>query len=157
MGKPSKGSETGSKSDKKFEKKLQFYTKVKDTLASLSVQKEIGKKKKNRRRQKKLKAYDLSTLSEFLPEVNASQKSAQPAPDLKMNCKRRQELVLSEGERLNKVLDHPAFQADPIGSIFQHLQSEQPPVEEKPKKKTNTNGSKKRKNRKKGKAESMDF
>lgn len=64
---------------------------------------------------------------------------------------------LSEGERLNKVLDHPAFQADPIGSIFQHLQSEQPPVEEKPKKKTNTNGSKKRKNRKKGKAESMDF
>lgn len=63
---------------------------------------------------------------------------------------------LTEGERLNKVLDHPAFQADPIGSIFQHLQSQQPPVEEKPKKKTNTNGSKKR-NRKKGKAESMDF
>lgn len=53
----------------------------------------IDQKKKNRSRQKKLKAYDLSTLSEFLPEVNASQKSAQPAPDLKMNCKRRQELV----------------------------------------------------------------
>lgn len=64
---------------------------------------------------------------------------------------------LTEGERLNKVFEHPAFQADPIGSIFQHLQSQQPPVEEKPKKKkTNTNGSKKR-NRKKGKAVSMDF
>uniref|UniRef100_A0A1J3IKE7 Ribosome biogenesis protein slx9-like n=1 Tax=Noccaea caerulescens TaxID=107243 RepID=A0A1J3IKE7_NOCCA len=159
MGKPSKGSDTGSKSDKKFEKKLQFYTKVRDTLASLSVQKEIGKKKKKmiRSRQKKLKAYDLSTLSEFLPELSASQKSDLPAPDLKMNCKRRQELVLTEGERLNKVLDHPAFQADPMGSIFQHLQSQQPPVEEKPKKKANTNGSKKRNRKKKGKAESMDF
>ncbi|XP_024007534.1 putative ribosome biogenesis protein slx9-like [Eutrema salsugineum] len=156
MGKPSKGSEAASKSDKKFEKKLQFYTKVKDTLTSLSVQKEIGKKKKIRSRQKKLKAYDLSTLSEFLPEFNASQKSALPAPDLKMNCKRRQELVLTEGDRLNKVLDHPAFQADPMGSIFQHLQSQQPPVEEKPKKKTNINGSKKR-NRKKGKAVSMEM
>ncbi|CAN8266889.1 unnamed protein product [Cochlearia groenlandica] len=158
MGKPTKGSETGSKSDKKFEKKLQFYTKVKDTLSSLSVQKEIGKKKKLRSRQKKLKAYDLSTLSEFLPECNASlQKSALPAPELKMNCKRRQELVLSEGERLNTVLDHPAFQADPIGSIFQHLQSQQPPVEEKPKKKkANINGSKKR-NKNKGKAVSMEL
>jgi hypothetical protein len=43
MGKPSKGSEVTTKSDKKFEKKLQFYTKVKDTVTSLSVQKEIGK------------------------------------------------------------------------------------------------------------------
>lgn len=51
------------------------------------------KKKKIRSRQKKLKAYDLSTLSEFLPEFSASQKSDLPAPDLKMNCKRRQELV----------------------------------------------------------------
>ncbi|KAG7585746.1 hypothetical protein ISN45_Aa02g010940 [Arabidopsis thaliana x Arabidopsis arenosa] len=103
---------------KKFDKKLQFYTKVKDTITSLSVQKEIGKK------------------------------SALPAPELKMNCKRRQKLVLTEGERLNKVLDHPAFQADPIGSIFQHLQSQQPPEEENPKKKTNTNGSKKRNKKK---------
>ncbi|VVB03791.1 unnamed protein product [Arabis nemorensis] len=114
MGKPTKGSETSSKSDKKFEKKLQFYTKVKDTLTSLSVQKEIGKKKKIGSRQKKLKAYDLSNLSEFLPEFDASQKSALPAPDLKMNCKRRQQLTLTEGERLNKVLDHPAFQSDPV-------------------------------------------
>ncbi|KFK33386.1 hypothetical protein AALP_AA5G006300 [Arabis alpina] len=156
MGKPSKGSETASKADKKFEKKLQFYTKVKDTLTSLSVQKEIGKKKRKRSRQKKLKAYDLSNLSEFLPEFNASRKSALPAVELKMNCKRRQQLTLTEGERLNKVLDHPAFQSDPIGSIFQHLQSEQPLVAENPKKKTNTNGSKKR-NKKKGKAVSMEI
>jgi hypothetical protein len=93
MGKPSKGSEVTTKSDKKFEKKLQFYTKVKDTVTSLSVQKEIGKKKKIRSRQKKLKAYDLTNLSEFLPEFNALQKSALPAPELKMNCKRRQKLV----------------------------------------------------------------
>lgn len=64
---------------------------------------------------------------------------------------------LTEGERLNKVLEHPAFQADPMGSIFQHLQSQQPPVEEKPKKKANTNGSKKRNRKNKVKAESMDF
>ncbi|XP_010553739.1 PREDICTED: putative ribosome biogenesis protein slx9-like [Tarenaya hassleriana] len=154
MGKPSKGPDTVSKADKKFEKKLQFYAKVRDTVASLSVQKEIEKKKKRRGRQNKLKAYDLSALSEFLPEFNASRESAAPTVYAKLNCKNRQKLILEEGKNLSNVLNHPAFQADPFGSIHQHLQSTQPAVEEQPKKKTNRNGSKK-KNRRKGKASSQ--
>lgn len=64
-----------------------------DLLINKLISLRFEQKKKTRSRQKKLKAYDLSTLSEFLPEANALQKSAHAAPDLKMNCKRRQELV----------------------------------------------------------------
>lgn len=49
------------------------------------------KQKKKRSRQKKLKAYDLSTLSECLPELKSPTPS-EPA-ELKINCKRRNGLV----------------------------------------------------------------
>lgn len=46
-----------------------------------------------------------------------------------------------------RVLRHPKFQADPLGSIQLHLEATQP-VEELKKKKRNINGSKKRKEEK---------
>jgi hypothetical protein len=46
-------------------------------------------KKKQRSRQKKLKAYDFSELSEFLPETASSQKQT----EVKLNCKSKQALV----------------------------------------------------------------
>ncbi|XP_022763433.1 putative ribosome biogenesis protein slx9-like [Durio zibethinus] len=147
MGKPSSRPDSSSKSDKKFEKKLQFYAKVRDTVASLTAKKDITKKKKLRSRQKKLKAYDLSALSEFLPELKAPKQSI-PAADFKLNCKSRQQLILKEGKQLSAVLKHPAFQADPLAAIHQHLQSTQPALDEKPKKKTNQNGGKTKKSKK---------
>ncbi|XP_065870997.1 uncharacterized protein [Euphorbia lathyris] len=149
--------DSSSKSDRKFEKKLQFYAKVKDKVAGLNAQKSI-KKNKLRSRQKKLKAYDLSSLTEFLPEITAPQ---QPTP-FKLNCKSRQKLLLKESKQLSTVLNHPAFQSDPLEAIHQHLQNTQPPADEKPKKKLkNKNGSKKRKMKKKPSAsngpESMDL
>ena len=49
-------------------------------------------KKKLRSRQKKLKVYDFSALSEFLPELKAPKQST-PAADFKLNCKSRQQLM----------------------------------------------------------------
>ena len=52
------------------------------------------KKSKQQKRQKRLKAYDLSSLTEFLPdpELKAPQKPG-PEDDIKVNCKSRQKLL----------------------------------------------------------------
>ncbi|XP_027367207.1 uncharacterized protein LOC113873333 isoform X2 [Abrus precatorius] len=141
MGKTS--TRSNSKPDRKFEKKLQFYTKVKDAVSSLSAQKSIGKSKQQRR-QNKLKTYNLSSLLESLPELKTSPKPGRE-DDFKLNCKSRQKLVLKEGNRLSAVLKDPNFRADPLSAIYQYLQNTQPIVEEQPKKKVNKNGSKKKK------------
>ncbi|XP_055835786.1 uncharacterized protein LOC129904271 [Solanum dulcamara] len=148
MGKTTSRGDAASRAERKFEKKLEFYSKVRQTVASLSTQKAIAKKKKVRSRTKKLKAYDLSTLTEFLPELKASQ---QPKPvEFKLKSKTRKNLVLKEGNQLQAVINHPAFQSDPLGAIHQHLQSTQPTVDEKPKIRENKNGN--RKGKKKSKA-----
>ncbi|KAL5790569.1 hypothetical protein ACOSQ2_005457 [Xanthoceras sorbifolium] len=121
-----------TKSDNKFEKKLQFYAKVRDTVTSLTAKKAITKKKKVRSRHKKLKAYDLSSLTEFLPQLKGSRQPA-PAPEFKLNCKSRQKLILKEGKQLSAVLNHPTFQEDPLAAIHQHLESTQPMSNDKPK------------------------
>ncbi|GAB4838738.1 hypothetical protein Ancab_028281 [Ancistrocladus abbreviatus] len=139
-------SEPAKKGDRKFEKKLQFYSKVRESVAALNAKKAIRKSKTVRRREKKLRAYDLSELAEFLPELK---QPTQPAPPAKfeLNSKSRQKLVLKEGKQLMTVLNHPAFQSDPLAAIHQHLQYTQPDVEKKPAKKRNEDG-KKKKNKK---------
>nr|ACN78497.1 putative reverse transcriptase [Arachis hypogaea] len=135
-----------SKSNRKLDKKVQFYS-VKDAVASLSAQKSITKKnsKQQRRQKKKLKAYDLSALSEFLPdpEPKAPRK---PAPqDVKVNCKSRQK-ILREVQQFCAVLNNPDFKTNPRSAMNEHLRSTLPVAEEqRPKKKVNKNGSKKKK------------
>lgn len=142
-------SDASKKADRKFEKKLQFYSKVREAVASLSAKKAIEKKNKNaRRRQKKLKAYDLSTLTDFLPDLTEEQNPAPPA-NSEVNCKSRQKLVLKESKQLMTVLGHPVFQSDPLAAIHQHLQSTQPPPEKKPGKKSIVDGKKKKKKKSK--------
>ncbi|KAK8913733.1 hypothetical protein KSP39_PZI023979 [Platanthera zijinensis] len=115
-----------SKSSKRrIEKKLNFIAKITESITSLGAKKTISKKKKLRSRQKKLKAYDLSVLSEFLPDP--ALKNASRTTVLKVNCKNRQKLVQRETEALRSVHDHPVFQADPISAIQQHLEQTQPP------------------------------
>uniref|UniRef100_A0A0E0ML14 Ribosome biogenesis protein slx9-like n=1 Tax=Oryza punctata TaxID=4537 RepID=A0A0E0ML14_ORYPU len=109
------------KSKQKLEKKLKFYTKVKDRVTSLNATKTISKKSKQRSRKKKLKAYDLSTLSEFLPETDATKQHT----EAKLNCKSKQALVQREAAQLNAVLTNPQFQLDPFAAIHQHLLSTQ--------------------------------
>ncbi|KAF5185503.1 ribosome biogenesis protein [Thalictrum thalictroides] len=132
-----------SKGMRKFDKKLQFYAKVKDTVASLHAKKEIGKKKKLNRRQRKLKAYDLTSLNEFLPELKDPGQQCEEK-NLKLKNKTRQKLVEKEGKQLKAVLSNPVFQLDPLAAIHQHLERTQPicPVE-KSKKKLSKTGRKK--------------
>lgn len=59
---------------------------------------------------------------------------------------------LKEGNQLKIVINHPTFQSDPLGAIYQHLKSTQPPTEEKPKRKENKDGKKKKVKRKKSKS-----
>ncbi|XP_068312714.1 uncharacterized protein [Pyrus communis] len=146
MGKPGSRSESSTKADRKFEKKLEFYAKVRDAVSSLGAQKTIVKKKKLRSRQKKLKAYDLSSFSEFLPELK--EKRPTPASEFKINCKSKKKLVLKEGKQLTTVLNHPTFKSNPLAAIHQHLQSTQPVVDVKPERRKNRSGSKKRKENK---------
>ncbi|KAK9287071.1 hypothetical protein L1049_015480 [Liquidambar formosana] len=147
MGLSSLRSESSKKSERKFEKKLQFYSKVRETVASLSAKKTISKKKKLRSRQKKLKVYDLSTLSEFLPEFKAQQQPT-PATELKLNSKTRKKLVAKEGKQLRTVLNHPTFKLDPLAAIHQHLASTQPVTVENREKKLSKNRKKKVKGKK---------
>ncbi|XP_010691706.2 uncharacterized protein LOC104904968 isoform X1 [Beta vulgaris subsp. vulgaris] len=152
MGLKNVRSDASTKADRKFDKKLQFYSKVRESVASLSVNKTIEKKSKSaKRRQKKLKAFDFSNLHEFLPEVQEPQ---QPAPPPKeVNCKSRQKLVLKEAKQMMTVLGHPVFQSDPLAAIHRHLQNTQPAPEIKPAKKSKDDA-KKRKKKKKAKTSS---
>ncbi|CAH9081835.1 unnamed protein product [Cuscuta europaea] len=132
MGKARPREDASTRADRKFEKKVQFYTKVKETVASLSAQKSITKKSKAQRKKKKLLAYDLSSLSEFLPGLEAP-KQPPKRTELKLNSKNRQKLVVKEGIQLQAVIKHPAFQSNPMQAIFQHLQSTLPLEDKKPK------------------------
>ncbi|MED6109619.1 hypothetical protein PIB30_035403 [Stylosanthes scabra] len=113
----------------------------------------IQKNSIQHRRQKKLKAYDLSALSELLsdPELKTPRKP-EPQP-VKVSPTSRQKILLREVQQFAAVLNNPLFQSDPKSAIHQHLRNTLPIVEEQPKKKVNTNGSKK-KNKKKSKASS---
>nr|XP_043626336.1 putative ribosome biogenesis protein slx9-like [Erigeron canadensis] len=144
MGKTSKGKDESKHADRKYEKKLEFYAKVRDTVA-LGAQKAIKKKKKHRSRPKKLKAFNLSSLAEFLPDLKPS-KQTTPA-DFKVTTKSRQKLVMKESNQLKTVLNDPVFKADPLAALHQHLQSTQPVSDEKPPRRYDTR--KKRKNNKK--------
>ncbi|KAJ7013462.1 hypothetical protein NC653_003209 [Populus alba x Populus x berolinensis] len=96
---------------------------VRDAVAVLNAQEYlITKKNKLRSRQKKLKACDLSSLTEFLPELKSPRQS-KPAAECKLNSKSRQKQILKDGKRLSMVLNHQAFQADPLGSIHQYYRA----------------------------------
>ncbi|KAH0448455.1 hypothetical protein IEQ34_022255 [Dendrobium chrysotoxum] len=129
MGRSTHKDDLSKSSKRKIEKKLNFITKITEAVRSLGAKKAISKKKRLRSRQKKLKAYDLSVLSDFLP--NESLQKPSRSTDFKVNCKNRQKLVQKESELLRFVHSHPAFQADPISAIQQHLEQTQPqpPVE----------------------------
>ncbi|URE15390.1 hypothetical protein MUK42_10767 [Musa troglodytarum] len=93
---PSRSSSSLLKENKSFKRKLEkkqkFYAKVKDAVVSLSAKKAISKKKRLRSRQKKMKVYDLSALSELLPDTNTTEQSSS-RNNLKLNCKTRRKLV----------------------------------------------------------------
>lgn len=152
MGKTRARSDAKSHAERKFEKKVQFYDMVKSAVDSKAISKDKNQKKRSR--QKKLKAYDLSSLTECLSELKASS-SSKPA-ELRLNCKRRNDLVLKESSKLKVVINHPVYQSDPLAAIYKHLQMTQPAVEEKPKRKDGKRKGKAKKKKSEA-TESMDI
>ncbi|XP_051121170.1 uncharacterized protein LOC127244734 [Andrographis paniculata] len=141
MGKTNPRLNGKTRSEHKFEKKLQFYESVRSSVATKAISKETQKRK--RRRQKKLKAYDLSSLSEYLPDVKAPKESKDA--EFKLNCKSRNILVLKESNQFKTVVTHPVFQSDPLAAIHQHLQNTQPFVDVKTTRKNGKAGKKTKK------------
>lgn len=145
---------------RKLEKRLTFQAKVKDAVINLGAKKAINKKRRSR--QRKLRAYDLSALSEFLPDLDVFQQPSTDATKLKLNCKSRQKLVQRESAQLKAVLTNPAFQMNPITAIQCHLERTQPPsvaIKDEGKRRPNRPGSvrRKAKAKKKGAESSMDI
>ncbi|KZV14617.1 ribosome biogenesis protein slx9-like [Dorcoceras hygrometricum] len=140
MGKTSSRSDTRTRAERKFEKKLHFYESVRSSVARKAITKA---KQKKRSRTKKMKVYDMSLLSEYLPELKAPQESR--PTEFKLNNKKRNSLVLKESNKLKTVINHPNFQSDPLGSIFQHLLNTQPAMNEKPKRRKVKLGKRKQK------------
>lgn len=66
-------------------------------------------------------------------------------------------LRLKEGDQLKTVINHPYFQSDPLGSIFQHLLNTQPAMDEKPKRRDSKTGKKKAKVKKLKTSKSMEI
>ncbi|KAK1265141.1 hypothetical protein QJS04_geneDACA023906 [Acorus gramineus] len=140
---------------RKFDKKLGFYAKVRDTVVALATKKAITKKSKLRSRHKKVKAYDLSSLSEFLPSLDALQKPPHPT-EFKLNSKSRKKLVVKEARQLKAVLNNETFKLDSLAAIHQHLQMTQP-VKEVSRQKRTVKTAKKKRTTKSSAAQSMEF
>ncbi|KAK6946069.1 hypothetical protein RJ641_013613 [Dillenia turbinata] len=105
------------------------FPQVRDTLSTLSAKKAINK---------------------FLPELKAPPQPTTEEANLKLNPKSRGKLIEKESRRLKIVLNHAAFQSDPLATIHRHLQSTQPVVEEKPKNKSSKNAKKKKRQEENG-------
>ncbi|XP_073157468.1 uncharacterized protein [Henckelia pumila] len=153
MGKTSSRSDQMTRAEHKFEKKVRFYESVRSSVVHRAITKE--KQQKKRSRQKKMKAYDMSSLSEYLPELKAPRESR--PTEFKLSSKTRNSLVLKESNQLKTVINHPYFQSDPLGSILQHLQNTQPAMDEKPKRRKSKTGKKKAKVSKLKASQSMEI
>ncbi|KAK1298868.1 hypothetical protein QJS10_CPB14g01146 [Acorus calamus] len=112
-------------------------------------------KSKLRSRHKKVKAYDLSSLSEFLPSLDALRKPSRPT-EFKLNSKSRKKLVVKEARQLKAVLNNETFKLDSLAAIHQHLQATQP-VEEVSRQKKTVKTVKKKRTTKSSAAQSMEF
>lgn len=64
------------------------------------------------------------------------------------HAKQRQAIAEAETGRLQQVVAHKAFAADPLGALAAHLQAVAPPVPERKRERTKVSGSARRKERK---------
>ncbi|XP_072972941.1 uncharacterized protein [Typha angustifolia] len=135
------------------ERKVKLSKEVKAATVALNAKKAINKKKVLRSRQRKLKRYDLSSLSKFLPELDAP-KQCSTTEILKINCKSRQKLVMREGARLQALLNNPSIVIDPISAIHQHLLRTQSPPDNQQSKKNRKKG---KRGKKASSIQSMDI
>lgn len=79
------------------------------------------KKKKHRSRHTKMKAFDMSTLSESLPDINSSLLKKKSTMTPSRSRKNRSKTADILRMQLGEILQNQYFQSDPLGSIHEHL------------------------------------
>ncbi|KXZ46853.1 hypothetical protein GPECTOR_40g587 [Gonium pectorale] len=124
---------------KKLTRKVNFLEKVSKSATSALATKAGGIGKKTGR---KKALPDLSTLGAVLDEVSQRKAAAAAAAAdgaagadkhkkqrgaAVNSAKQRQHILLEESQRLQQVLKHPLYKADPIAAITNHLQHTLPP------------------------------
>ncbi|KAK9815410.1 hypothetical protein WJX72_003228 [[Myrmecia] bisecta] len=140
--KPQKGTELQGPSPpvhirKKVARRVRFFEKV-AASNPLGARGTIQKKQK-RRRQPSAALADLSTLADSLGEAanKLTTKADKKQKGLGVGgCKARTRITADETARLQQVLAHPHFKANPIAAITNHLTAMLPPVPEPAKPKT---------------------
>lgn len=124
---------------KKVTKKLHFLERVADSKQQALAARSVIRKKKHKSKAKQAKALpDLSSLAELLAEVDHKQQQQQQDPKQQQQpeqqsnthkgrteqitgSKARRIVTQTETARLQQVLAHPDFKANPLAAIKNHL------------------------------------
>ena len=102
---------------KRMAKREQYLRKERLVMASLMLKKEEEQAK----RIDGLDALKAALLSTTTDDQKDDDEKQQQAPNALKTAKSRQSLLQRESNQLQLVMQHPAFQADPLATIQQHL------------------------------------
>ena len=109
---------------------MNFVGRVKSSsqAASLAAQKPLQKRRKRRQIPN-----TLATLNSLADALNIASEETQQADQRRRRlegkgaCKKRTRITAEETVRLQEVLNHPQYQADPFAAIQSHLEATLPP------------------------------
>mmetsp|Transcript_20281 Transcript_20281/g.61108 ORF Transcript_20281/g.61108 Transcript_20281/m.61108 type:complete len:197 (-) Transcript_20281:201-791(-) len=123
---------------RKLARQSQFMQKIVDNQRKILSAKKPGLKKKGKRKQLSGALADLSSLSGALLDAASSdaakaEQKAKPKGLGVGGAKKRMRINDREAVRLEQVLGHPQFIADPIAAITAHLEATMPPKPPPPK------------------------
>uniref|UniRef100_A0A7S1X502 Ribosome biogenesis protein SLX9 n=1 Tax=Tetraselmis chuii TaxID=63592 RepID=A0A7S1X502_9CHLO len=154
------GPQASAKLQKKVERKTNFLARV--ATSAVVASGAVKKKKSSGKRKAVSKALaDFSSLDDVLKEINhPGKEGAEGGSKARKDgmgvgaCKKRMKITRKENERMQMVMGHPQYKANPLSAITSHLQavlpSQAPPKQSaKTGKPANQNGSAKRKQKKK--------
>ncbi|KAG7667476.1 hypothetical protein Ndes2526B_g03482 [Nannochloris sp. 'desiccata'] len=127
------GSQTPARLQRKLLKKVAFLEKLTANKPAKSTSAGVQKKKKRR------PSIALSNFGSLAQSLKEAAKKAEGSLSKKLpgasvgTLKARSRIANEESERLQQVLQHPTFQADPLAAIATHLEATMPPPPPPPK------------------------
>eukprot|EP00878_Enallax_costatus_P008634 GHUV01009028.1.p1 GENE.GHUV01009028.1~~GHUV01009028.1.p1 ORF type:complete len:182 (+),score=61.33 GHUV01009028.1:332-877(+) len=139
---------------KKITKKAKFFEKVAANNAALQVQRSV-QKKKGRSKSALPNLQSLAGELDQLVQLGAQQEQQRPGKGIRSSIKRskaRLAITVSETQRLQQVLQHPTYVADPIQAITNHLTATMPAAPAPQKLQQKLPGSKEKKGKRAGAA-----
>lgn len=147
---------------RKITKKVKFFEKVaqSSTAAALSVQKGVKKKKSKAKSQLpdlQSLAGELEQLAGLQQQDKQPQRSGKGTKSSIKRSKARLAVTVLEMQRLQQVMQHPSYKADPLQAITNHLTATMPAAAQPQKQHQRQQGTKKTKGKKKGGAKDMQL